>query len=182
MTDTIKSITKELIVIAFTAVLTAYVTVIWFGYEIESKKSELEIERTLFNNQIKLVSLLAEKAGVLHYSAAQYRQYDLLVSEYGLSKDVVEFAKALEATKLSQKEILKAQSDFMTILFKSKPFISDEIFTSFSKYGMAINEFIHLASPDNKSLKQDYEHAGQYYIEGVGFIRAKYEVPSKSAS
>ncbi|WP_251768884.1 hypothetical protein, partial [Vibrio sp. SCSIO 43169] len=182
MSPSIKTILKELFIISFTAVLTAYVTVVWFGYDIESKKSELEIERTLFNNQVKIVSELAEKAGVLHYSAAQYRQYDLLVSEFGLSKAAVEAANAMQATKLTQEQIVTVQSDFIKILFKSKPFISDEIFTSFSMYGIAINEFIHLANPDSHTLKQDYERAGEYYVEGVELIRKKYEVSSEKAS
>ncbi|WP_439900947.1 hypothetical protein [Vibrio cholerae] len=182
MGSTIKIIVKELFIISFTAVLTAYVTVVWFGYDIESKKSELEIERMLFNNQVELLSQLAEKAGVLHYSAAQYRQYDLLASELGLSKTVVEAAREIQVIKLTQEQIVTVQSDFMTILFKSKPFISDEIFTLFSKYGMAINGFIHLASPDSHSLKQDYERAGHYYVQGIELIRKKYELVSEKAS
>ncbi|EKO3774679.1 hypothetical protein P0F20_003291 [Vibrio metschnikovii] len=169
------SFLRDVLLVTISSVATAYLSVVIFGYDIEQKKYNLEIQKSIFENQFNLVSELSEKSGVLHNKAILYRQYDVVVSELKLPYEVVDVANKLEPLTVDKKDIMKTQTEFQSVLFKSKPFIPSNVFEAFIQYGREINEFIHVKD----ATKAKYEQASKSYAEGIELIREMY---SKNAS
>ncbi|MEZ9266206.1 hypothetical protein AB4508_09040 [Vibrio splendidus] len=173
---------RDFLLVTVSSVITAYLSVVIFGHDIEQKKSKLELQKSFFNSQFSIVSDLAEKAGVLHNQSALYRQYDLIKSEFNLPEQAVEMAKGTEPSSVNRAVIIKSQMEFQAVLFKSKPFIPDQVFESFAQYSSNINHFIHTSDAVNGSLKEDYQNASRSYAEGIELIKEMYSEQLKEAS